>query len=61
MNTETLWQKMNEELIKSAIMETISEFLEREFKTSPTDKADDSVEILPNMNLGIESPFERDY
>lgn len=61
MNTETLWQKMNEELIKSAIMETISEFLEREFKTSPTDNADDSVEILPNMNLGIESPFERDY
>lgn len=48
-NTETLWQDMNENVIRKVIMETISEFLERE---------SDTVEITPDMNLGIKSPLE---
>ena len=40
---------MNENVIRKVIMETISEFLERE---------SDTVEITPDMNLGIKSPLE---
>ena len=40
---------MNENVIRKVIMETISEFLERE---------SDTEENTPDRNLGIKSPLE---
>jgi hypothetical protein len=46
----------NKRSIKTVIKEVIDEFMQNEFRGA--NNMDDSVEINPNMNLGLQSPLE---
>jgi hypothetical protein len=46
----------NRKNVKKIIKEVINEFMQNEFRGA--NNMEDSVEINPNMNLGLQSPLE---
>ena len=58
MGNRANFKKLEENTMtrKDIIKEVIDEFMRNEFKGA--NNMDDSVEINPNMNLGLQSPLE---